>query len=97
LRESTGLTNDWRNLLAVFSAALRMLHPLVPFITEELWHRLGHEDSISLQPYPAEFPVDEDAEREMASLNAGHLSAAHTPESSNGCAAIHQEGLAPNK
>jgi valyl-tRNA synthetase len=82
LTESTGLTNDWRNLLAVFSATLRMLHPLAPFITEELWHRLGHEDSISLQPYPAEFPVDEDAESEMASLYAGYLSAAHAPECS---------------
>jgi valyl-tRNA synthetase len=58
LKEGTGLTNDWRNLLAVFSATLRMLHPLMPFITEELWHRLGREDSISLQPYPAEFPMD---------------------------------------
>jgi valyl-tRNA synthetase len=63
LAENSGLTNDWRNVLAVFSAALRMLHPLMPFITEELWHRLGREDSISLQPYPAGFPVDEDAER----------------------------------
>jgi valyl-tRNA synthetase len=65
LAQASGLTNDWRNLLAVFSAALRMLHPLMPFITEDLWHRLGREDSISLQPYPAGFPVDEDAEREM--------------------------------
>ena len=76
LRGVTGLTNDWRNLLAVFSAALRLLHPLMPFITEELWHRLGREDSISLQPYPADFPVDEDAEHEMASLRAEYLSAA---------------------
>jgi valyl-tRNA synthetase len=70
LRESTGLTNDWRNLLAVFSASLRMLHPLTPFITEELWHRLGGEGSISLQPYPAGFPMDEVAEYEMASRYA---------------------------
>ena len=68
LEENAGLTNDWRNLLAAFSAALRMLHPLMPFITEELWSRLGREDSISLQPYPAGFPVDEEAEREMALL-----------------------------
>lgn len=68
LTGSKGLTNGWRNTLAVFGAALRMLHPLMPFITEELWRRLGREDSISLQPYPTDFPIDEDADREMALL-----------------------------
>jgi valyl-tRNA synthetase len=29
----------WRNIFAVFDAALRLLHPVMPFITEELWHR----------------------------------------------------------
>jgi valyl-tRNA synthetase len=88
LTESSGITNDWRNLLAVFSAALRMLHPLMPFITEELWHRLGREDSISLQPYPAGFPMDEAAEQEMALLYGEYLSAAHAPESAHGLGAL---------
>ena len=62
------MTNDWRNLLALFTDALRLLHPIMPFVTEELWHRMGREDSISLQRYPQAGVPDPDAEREMAIL-----------------------------
>jgi valyl-tRNA synthetase len=44
----------WVNLARVFEAALHLLHPFVPFITEELWHELarrGADASISLQPF----------------------------------------------
>jgi valyl-tRNA synthetase len=50
--------------------ALRLLHPIMPFITEELWQTLrqvvaaeGWADSIMVAPYPARGPVDEEAER----------------------------------
>ncbi|MHB8485378.1 MAG: valine--tRNA ligase [Candidatus Acidiferrales bacterium] len=45
----------WRNLFAAFEYALRLLHPFMPFITEELWHRLPQKadaKSISLQSFP---------------------------------------------
>ena len=29
----------WKNLFAVFDDALRLLHPFMPFLTEELWHQ----------------------------------------------------------
>ena len=39
----------------VFEKALRLLHPFMPFITEELWHKLPLSDgeSISLKEYPS--------------------------------------------
>ncbi len=46
--------NAWANLLLIFESALHLLHPFMPFITEELWHRLpnrGDEVSISLTPF----------------------------------------------
>ncbi len=41
----------WINLTRVFEAALHLLHPFMPFITEELWHqlpRLRREPSLSI-------------------------------------------------
>ena len=72
LRENSGLDADWRNLLTVFESALRLLHPVMPFITEELWQRLtegcaGRPASISLARYPEPDPqaADPAAETEM--------------------------------
>jgi valyl-tRNA synthetase len=45
----------WRNLFAAFEAALRLLHPFMPFLTEELWHQLPQAvgaKSIALDAYP---------------------------------------------
>jgi len=45
----------WRNLFAALDAALRLLHPFMPFITEELWHQLPQRTgakSIALDAFP---------------------------------------------
>ena len=68
LAPNSGLTNDWRNLLHVFGAYLRLQHPIMPFITEELWHRFGQTESIALAQYPRAGRRDEAAERQMAVL-----------------------------
>jgi valyl-tRNA synthetase len=72
-RENSGLNADWRNALAVFESALRLLHPVMPFLTEELWQRLGNATaerpvSIALAAFPVFRAELEDAaaEREMA-------------------------------
>jgi valyl-tRNA synthetase len=45
----------WKNLFAAFSDALRLLHPFMPFLTEELWHQLPQAagaKSIALDTFP---------------------------------------------
>jgi len=45
----------WKNLFAGFEAALRILHPFMPFLTEELWHQLPQKPaakSIALDSFP---------------------------------------------
>jgi len=45
----------WKNLFAAFDAALRLLHPFMPFLTEELWHQLPQKaaaKSIALDLFP---------------------------------------------
>ncbi len=44
-------------LLTVLERSLRLLHPVMPFLTEELWQRLPgrtsvHPETITLAPYP---------------------------------------------
>ena len=63
-------TAAWRNLFGVFDSALRLLHPFMPFLTEELWHKLPQSagaKSIALEPFPARHVGwrDAEAEREM--------------------------------
>jgi valyl-tRNA synthetase len=54
-----------RVLLEVLDRSLRLLHPFMPFITEEIWQKLeGVEPSIMVAPYPIAEEILEDAEAE---------------------------------
>ena len=66
-----------RTLLVVLEAVLRALHPITPFITEEIWHEIAPKlgiagGSVSTQAYPRadDFAVDLAAEAEIEWLKA---------------------------
>ena len=56
-----GRKQDVLNVMhTVFSNALRLLHPLMPFLTEELWHGMGYNKSsatIMRAPWPQAMDV----------------------------------------
>ena len=74
-QENSGVNADWRNVLAAFETALRLLHPAMPFLTEELWQRLANGRptrpvSLALAEYPQyrRQNTDHEAEREIGVL-----------------------------
>ena len=73
--DGSGLTNGWKNMLAATERSLRLLHPVMPFITEDLWQRLTEHTpdrarSIALTAYPQPISgdADPDAESRVAIL-----------------------------
>src|SRR6201982_4296923 len=63
-----------RNLVTSFEASLRLLHPVMPFITEEIWHAIYDGKpplkSIALSVFPLgdSKQIDLQAETHMAIL-----------------------------
>ncbi len=70
-----------RTLIRVLEVVLRVAHPIIPFITEELWQKVSvvagkraadEAVSISVQPYPVAnlAAIDEQAQAQVAELKA---------------------------
>ncbi|MBI4400941.1 MAG: valine--tRNA ligase [Nitrospirae bacterium] len=58
-------------LVETFETLLRLLHPFMPFLTEEIWQALPHTgDSIMVAPYPTanEAAFDDAIEREIGDV-----------------------------
>jgi valyl-tRNA synthetase len=76
---SSQRTEARSRLLTVLEQSLRLLHPFMPYITEELWQRLpgekphhpayaNAEPTVMLTAYPQGGPVDDGTETEMQTL-----------------------------
>ncbi|TAL78072.1 MAG: valine--tRNA ligase [Burkholderiaceae bacterium] len=70
-----------RTLIRVLETLLRLAHPIIPFITEELWQKVSldagkrgadKKASICIQPYPVSNPelIDVQAESQIGELKA---------------------------
>lgn len=57
-------------LLYILETSLRLLHPLMPFLTEEIWQRVPHQgESIMLAPWPeAEASAADDEAKERMQM-----------------------------
>jgi valyl-tRNA synthetase len=60
-------------LWSILGGTMQLLHPIMPFLTEEVWQQLPHEgDSIMISPWPAPGTagIDAEAEHDMDTVMA---------------------------
>jgi valyl-tRNA synthetase len=55
-----------QTLAHVLDTTLRIMHPFTPFVTEEIWQRLGRRQALISVPWPDEGAREEPLERRMA-------------------------------
>jgi len=59
-RQASAMLLAW-----ILERTLRILHPVMPFVTEEIWQRISAEgESIVIAPWPEQHPEHRDAEAE---------------------------------
>ncbi len=64
----------------VFANAIRLLHPMMPFVTEELWHAMGYggeNDSIMHGPWPGPLGIAEQEEWGITSEVVDYVDSKH--------------------
>ena len=71
-----------RTLVEVFETLLRFLHPVMPFVTEDLWRRIApvagiEAGTIMLQPWPEPGEADPAAEAEVEWIRTFVLAVRH--------------------
>ncbi|TAL09955.1 MAG: valine--tRNA ligase [Nitrospirae bacterium] len=67
-KDSVQAAHTRATLVESFETVLRLLHPFMPFITEEIWQAVPHAgDSVMMAPYPAQNTafVKENIEQEL--------------------------------
>jgi len=64
-----------------FAGALRLLHPIMPFVTEELWHAMGYardtDDTIVRAPWPQAVPESVLSAGGIAAADGQYVDARH--------------------
>ncbi|MCE5321856.1 valine--tRNA ligase [bacterium] len=87
LRDSDDQKRQVQSVLYyVLESTLRLLHPIMPFITEQIWQALPHEgESIMLAPYPEadSSMFDGEAEAQMNAVMDGTRTARELKASKN--------------
>ena len=71
-----------RTLVEVFETLLRFLHPVMPFVTEDLWRRVApaagiEAETVMLQPWPEPGEADPPAEAEVEWIKTFVLAVRH--------------------
>lgn len=69
--DANAKTNARRVLVAVLDTCLRLLHPYMPFVTEEIWQYIPHEGEaliIARWPMADNLHLDDGAEQQMSIL-----------------------------